>query len=188
MFIFPPSGLGCDLEFGFGSFESIVRPLSRCRIVAGEVNRDGKRAARPAAPAYTRSVHVHRAVEPSSPASHAPRRTHVSTANQVVCVQFDVAAARRQQCAARRSPPHFFSGVLSISLFIFAFTLVFFIFCVFFYTHLAFFTSIFLYYFIFYFLGISLTICTFNHFPLAFSSSLQALHIVLSHFFFLYSF
>ena len=61
---------------------SIVRPLGRCRIVAGEVNRDGKRAAYRAAPAYTRSVHVHRAAEPSSPASPAPCRTHVSTANQ----------------------------------------------------------------------------------------------------------
>ena len=70
---------------------SIVRPLGHCRIVAGEVNRDGKRAARRAAPAYTRSVHVHRAAEPSSPASPAPRRTHVSTASQVACVQFDVA-------------------------------------------------------------------------------------------------
>ena len=87
---------------------SIVRPLGRCRIVAGEVNRDGKHAARRAAPAYTRSVHVHRAAELSSIASPALRRTHVSTANQVACVQFDVAAARRQQCAARRSPPHFF--------------------------------------------------------------------------------
>ena len=54
------------------------------------------------APAYTRSVHVHRTAEPSSPASSAP------TANQVACVQFDVAAARRQQFAARRSPLHFF--------------------------------------------------------------------------------
>ena len=53
---------------------------------------------------------MHRAAEPSSPASPAPRRTHVSTANQVACVQFDVAAARRQQCAARRNPPHFFPG------------------------------------------------------------------------------
>ena len=100
MFIFPPAGLGCDLEFGFGSFEfenplicvynknvrpssdcRAARPLGRCRIVAGEVNRDGKRAARGAAPAYTRSVEVHRAAEPSSPASPTPRRTHVSTAN-----------------------------------------------------------------------------------------------------------
>ena len=89
---------------------SIVRPLGRCQIVAGEANRDGKRAARRAAPAYTRSVHVHRAAKPSSPASPAPRRTHVSTANQVARVQFNVAAARRQQCAARRSPPHFFPG------------------------------------------------------------------------------
>ena len=75
----PPSDLGCDLEFGFSSFElenpliayiikifdraAIVRPLGRCRIVAGEVNRDGKRATRRAAPAYTRSVHVQRAVQ-----------------------------------------------------------------------------------------------------------------------------
>ena len=87
---------------------SIVRPLGRCRIVAGDVNRDGRRAARRAAPAYTRSVYVHRATEPSSSASPAPRRTHVWTANQVACVQFDVAAARGQQRAARRSPPHFF--------------------------------------------------------------------------------
>ena len=88
----------------------IVWLLGRCRIVAREINRDGKRAARRAAPAYTRSVHVHRAAKPSSPALPTPRRTHVSTANQVACVQFDVAAARRQQCAARRSPPHFFTG------------------------------------------------------------------------------
>ena len=72
---------------------AIVRPLGRCRIVAGEVNRGGKRAARQAAPAYTRSVHVHRAAEPTSPASLAPRRTHVSTANQVAWVQFDIAAS-----------------------------------------------------------------------------------------------
>ena len=37
-----------------------------------EVNRAGKRAARRAARVYTRSVHVHQAVEPSSPASPAP--------------------------------------------------------------------------------------------------------------------
>ena len=49
---------------------SIVRPLDRCRIVAGEVNRDGKRAARRAASAYTRSVHVHRAAVPSTRGSH----------------------------------------------------------------------------------------------------------------------
>ena len=89
---------------------SIVRPLRRCRIVAGDVNRDGRRATRRAAPAYTRSVHVHRAAEPYSPASPASRRTHVWTANQVACVQFDVAAARGQQRAARRSSPHFFPG------------------------------------------------------------------------------
>ena len=89
---------------------AIVRPLGRRRIVAGEVNRAGKRAARRAAPAYTRSVHVHRAAEPSSPASPAPRRTHASTANQVACVQFDPAAARAQQRAARKSLPHFFPG------------------------------------------------------------------------------
>ena len=55
---------------------SIVRPLGRCRIVAGEVNRDGKRVARRAAPAYTRSVHVHRAAEPSSPGLSPLRAVH----------------------------------------------------------------------------------------------------------------
>ena len=123
MFIFAPSGLGCDLEFGFGSFEfenpliciikmfdraAIVRPLGRCRIAAGEVNRDCKGAARRAAPAYTRSVYVHQAAEPSS--SPALRRTHVSTTNQVACVQFDVATVRAQQRAARKNLPHFFPG------------------------------------------------------------------------------
>ena len=126
MFIFPPSGLGCDLEFGFSSFElenplicvynknfrssgdcQAARSLSDC---CGRSKQRRQARGRRAAPAYTRSVHVHRAAEPSSPASPAPRRTHVSTANQVACVQFDVAAARRQQCAARRSPPHFFPG------------------------------------------------------------------------------
>ena len=96
---------------------AIVRPLDRCRIVAGEVNRDSKRAARQAAPAYTRSVHVHRAAEPSSPASPAPLRTHVSTANQVACVQYHVAAAREQQRRAQKSAS-LFSRALAISLYI----------------------------------------------------------------------
>ena len=45
-----------------------------------EVNRAGKRAARRAARViYTRSVHVHQAAEPSSPASPAPLHAHVPT-------------------------------------------------------------------------------------------------------------
>ena len=87
---------GCDLEFGFGSFElknplicvynknvrpsggsQTARPLSDC--CGRSKNRNGKRAARRAAPAYTRSVHVHRATEPSCPASPAPRLRAVHT-------------------------------------------------------------------------------------------------------------
>ena len=30
MFIFPPSGLGCDLEFGFGSFELKISLICSC--------------------------------------------------------------------------------------------------------------------------------------------------------------
>ena len=116
MFIFPHSGLGCDLEFGFSSFElenplicmynKNFRPTGDCqaaRSLSDCCGRSKQRRQARGAPSRS-SIHT------SSPASPAPRRTHVSTANQVACVQFDVAAARRQQCAARRSPPHFFPG------------------------------------------------------------------------------
>ena len=133
MFIFPPSGLACDLEFGFGSFElkillicscnKNVRPSADCqaaRPLSDCCGRSKQRRQARGAPGRS-SIHTFSArapsAEPSSPASPSPRCTHVSTANQVACVQFDVAAARRQQCAARRSPPHFFPA-LAISLFI----------------------------------------------------------------------
>ena len=129
MFIFLPSGLGCDLEFGFSSFElenplicmynKNFRPSGDCqtaRSLSDCCGRSKQRRQARGAPSRS-SIHTfsarapsRRAAEPSSPASPAPRRTRVSTVNQVACVQFDVAAARRQQCAARRSLPHFFPG------------------------------------------------------------------------------
>ena len=125
MFIFPPSGSGCDLEFG--SFElqnplicvynKNVRPNSDCQTsrplsdcCGGSKHRRQARGAPGRSIIYTRSVYVHRAAEPSSPAFPAPRRTHVLTANQVACVQFDVAAARTQQRAARKNLLQFFPG------------------------------------------------------------------------------
>ena len=82
----------------------------------GEVNRAG--AARRAARVYTRSVHVHQAVEPSSPASPVPLDPHVPTTNQenvrmVLPFGRETAAVRRAQKLAS-----LFSGALAIYLFI----------------------------------------------------------------------
>ena len=128
-----PSGLGCDLEFGFGSFK--VKNFVKLRVpiikmferrlpgrsaIVGfldGVNRAGKRAARRAARIYTRLVHVHQAAEPSSPASPTPLHAHIPTTDQENVRMVPCLAARRQQCAARRYSPQL-SGALAISLFI----------------------------------------------------------------------
>ena len=54
---------------------AIAAGRSAIVVLLEGVNRAGKRAARQAARVYTRSVHVHQAAEPSSPASPTPLRS-----------------------------------------------------------------------------------------------------------------
>ena len=100
---------------------SIVRPLSRFRIVAGEVNRDGKCAARRAAPAYTRSVHVHRADEPSSGLLPLSPLRAVHTFEQPIRWRVYIVRRRCSETAAVRhaqKSASLFSGAIAISPFI----------------------------------------------------------------------
>ena len=114
MFIFPLSGLGCDIEFGFGSFELKISLICSCnKNVWPSVD---CQAARPLSDCCGRSKQRRQA-------RGAPGRSSIHTFSarapscQVVFSRFPRSppytrfnTARRQQCTARRSPPHFFPG------------------------------------------------------------------------------
>ena len=134
MFIFPPSGLCCDLEFGFGSFElkillicscnKNVRPSVDCQTVRPLSDRCGRskqrRQAR-GAPGRS-SIHTFSARAPSRRAvfSRFPRAalyTRFNSQSGGVCTVRrrcrETAAVRRAQKSAS-----LFSGALAISLYI----------------------------------------------------------------------
>ena len=136
MFIFPPSGLGCDLEFGFGSFElkislicscnknarpsvdcQAARPLSDC------CGRSKQRRQARGAPGRS-SIHTFSARAPSRQAVFSfPRSapyTRFNSQSGGVCT---VRRRCRETAAVRRAQKWalLFSGALAISLFISAF-------------------------------------------------------------------
>ena len=134
MFIFPPSGLGCDLEFGFSSFElenplicmynKNFRPSGDCqaaRSLSDCCGRSKQRRQARGAPSRS-SIHTFSARAPSRRAvfSRFPRSapyTRFNSQSGGVCTVRrrcrETAAVRRAQKSAS-----LFSGALAISLFI----------------------------------------------------------------------
>ena len=124
MFISPSSGLGCDLEFWFGSFElkislisacnENVRPSVDCQAARPLSDCCGRRKQRRQArdPPGRSSIHTFSARAPSRRAvfSRFPRSAPYSRLNS----QSDGVCTVRRRCherpAARRCPPHFFPG------------------------------------------------------------------------------
>ena len=134
MFIFPASGLGCDLEFGFGSFElkislicscnKNVRPSVDCqaaRPLSDYCGSSKQRRQARGAPSRS-SIHTFSARAPSRRAVFSRFRrsapyTHFISQSDGVCTVRrrcrETAAVRRAQKSAS-----LFSGALAISLFI----------------------------------------------------------------------
>ena len=124
MFIFPPSGLGCDLEFGFSSFElenplicvynKNFRPSGDCqasRPLSDCCGRSKQRRQARGAPGRS-SIHTFSAPAPNHRAvfSRFPRSapyTRFNSQSGGVCT---VRCRGRESAAARKSLPHFFPG------------------------------------------------------------------------------
>ena len=134
MFIFPPSGLGCDLEFGFNSFE-LENPLicvynknfrlsgdcQAARSLSDCCGRSKQRRQARGAPSRS-SIHTFSARVPSRRAvfsrfSRSTPYTRFNSQSGGVCTVRrrcrETAAVRRAQKSAS-----LFSGALAISLFI----------------------------------------------------------------------
>ena len=134
MFIYPPSGLGCDLEFWFHSFELKISLISACnknvrpsvdcqaaRPLSDCCGRRKQRRQARGAPGRS-SIHTFSARAPSCRAvfSRFPRSapyTRLNSQSGGVCT---VRRRCRERPAARRAPKSasLFSGALAISLFI----------------------------------------------------------------------
>ena len=134
MFIFPPSGLGCDLEFGFSSF-GLENPLicvynknfrssgdcQAARSLSDCCGRSKQRRQARGAPNRS-SIHTFSARAPSRRAvfSRFPRSTTYTRFNSQSGGVCTVRRRCRETAAVRRAQKSasLFSGALAISLFI----------------------------------------------------------------------